>query len=309
MKVITWNVRGINAPNKQRILKHYLPSLEGDIMLIQKTKLDEEGYKSLKKKVGIWEVVGVPSSGASGGLGVLWDPRWVLFSKMGSSSNWICGKVQSLKSKLTFIIINIYGPKFLHEKREVWAEIDRLAQDFSGEHIFLGGDFNAVLNMSDKQGGSTKETQTIREFREWLQNNHYMEIQTTNGEYTWSNRRSGATFIAEKLDRFFFKGNLANFDFDICSSILSAIGSDHLPVQLTLVEHRQPSRYPFRFKKMWLKDENLLQLIEKWWGERSFKGSKAYIFISKLKYVKKKLMEWNRDSFGDIFEKKRSLEQ
>ena len=47
---------------------------------------------------------------ASGGLGILWDPRKVSINILNSSNNWISGKVQSLKSDLNFMIINVYGP-------------------------------------------------------------------------------------------------------------------------------------------------------------------------------------------------------
>lgn len=41
MKITTWNVRGLNAPNKKRILKLNINSFESDIILLQETKLNK----------------------------------------------------------------------------------------------------------------------------------------------------------------------------------------------------------------------------------------------------------------------------
>lgn len=59
---------------------------------------------------------------------------------------------------------------------------------------------------------------------------------------------------------------------------------------------------------MWMKDPNFLTLIENWWKEELFEGSKLFCFISKLKFVKQKLLQWNAQHFKNIFATKKSLE-
>lgn len=60
---------------------------------------------------------------------------------------------------------------------------------------------------------------------------------------------------------------------------------------------------------MWMKDPNFLTLIENWWKEGTFEGSKLFCFIAKLKLVKQKLLQWNSQHFKNIFSTKRALEE
>lgn len=41
MKVVSWNVRGLNAPSKQRLVKHCLSSFSPELVLLQETKLGD----------------------------------------------------------------------------------------------------------------------------------------------------------------------------------------------------------------------------------------------------------------------------
>ncbi|GLJ15813.1 hypothetical protein SUGI_0260790 [Cryptomeria japonica] len=75
MKLITWNVRGINASNKQCILKRFIFKVKAEITIIQETKLDSDGGESFGKCLGSFNWLGIPAVGASGGLGIIWDPR------------------------------------------------------------------------------------------------------------------------------------------------------------------------------------------------------------------------------------------
>lgn len=55
---------------------------------------------------------------------------------------------------------------------------------------------------------------------------------------------------------------------------------------------------------MWLRDENVIQLIEKWWNEVEVIGSKTFKIVTKLKKIKQQLTIWNKVHFGNIFTQK-----
>ena len=61
---------------------------------------------------------------------------------------------------------------------------------------------------------------------------------------------------------------------------------------------------------MWLKVEGVKELMKSWWEGVSFNGSASFILAEKIKVLKVKLKEWNRDSFGRIeLRKNAALEQ
>ena len=85
--------------------------------------------------------------------------------------------------------------------------------------------------------------------------------------------------------------------------------SDHFPILLEGGDLRRgPS--PFRFENMRLKVEGFKDLFKAWWEGDNFNGSASFIMAEKLKVVKSKLKEWNRDVFGRVdYKKNLALDQ
>ena len=76
MKIISWNIRGLNKPHKQDILKNMIRDNRLDILVIQETKMLKDKVESLPMfKSG--KIIGSDSIGASGGLVVFWSNRWI----------------------------------------------------------------------------------------------------------------------------------------------------------------------------------------------------------------------------------------
>lgn len=63
-------------------------------------------------------------------------------------------------------------------------------------------DFNAILSDNEKCGGIQRTGTAQKDFLEFVEKNHLLDIVPKNGVFTWTNRRSGFTNIAERLDRF-----------------------------------------------------------------------------------------------------------
>ena len=128
-----------------------------------------------------------------------------------------------------------------------------LIQSQDSHLVILGGDFNAILNQNEKIGGIFPPIKTIQDFAQFFENNDLMDIQPSNGNFTWTNRRSGFAKIAVRLDRFLLSHDwkLGNFYFHI--EILSAPKFDHFPIfinidQFASIDHNQ-HKSSFKFEK------------------------------------------------------------
>ncbi|XP_059066356.1 uncharacterized protein LOC131857673 [Cryptomeria japonica] len=194
------------------------------------------------------------------------------------------------------------------DKARVWLELEAFLRIHLNEVCIIGGDFNAITKVEDKRGGSIKLPLAAVDFNHWINRNSLMEIQMTENAFTWNNRRIGLCNIAEKLDRFFIHGGLSEFNHTMEAEPLPLSGSDHFPLQLNILSDHSPRKCPFKFESMWFRDDNIINLIEKWWSGSVFLGSKMFIMANKLKLIKRKLLEWNRINFGNIFDKKLSIE-
>ncbi|XP_059064717.1 uncharacterized protein LOC131856805 [Cryptomeria japonica] len=253
-------------------------------------------------------MVGNPAIGASGGLAIIWDPRVVSFEVVNSQAHWMSDWVKGIKKNLCFLLVNVYGPTQNKDKRKIWSELKLFLKAIPNQICIIGGDFNAILNPKEKWGGIRKISRSKKYFCEWVHRINLMEIKTMKDTYNWNNRRSGFSFIAEKLDRFFLWGSLIDFPNSLYAEFLPISGSNHYPIQLSITEESKPRRCPFKFELMWMKEDKIMGLVEKWWKEMEITVSEIFGVISNLKVVKNNLLRWNKMHFGNIFETKARLE-
>jgi exonuclease III len=74
MKIISWNIRGLNGRSKQKMLRDLIFAEKPDIMLLQETKCTTEDIDRLLPhcwKQG--EAVSTTATGTAGGLAILWN--------------------------------------------------------------------------------------------------------------------------------------------------------------------------------------------------------------------------------------------
>eukprot|EP00253_Pinus_taeda_P019985 PITA_19985 len=87
--------------------------------------------------------------------------------------------------------------------------------------------------------------------------------------------------------------------------ILPFGGSYHWPIQLEASFIGTPRNRPFRFENMWHTHPDFPNNIGKWWAEdMKIQGTKMFLLYKRLKYIKHKLKDWNKNEFGNIFEAK-----
>lgn len=78
--------------------------------------------------------------------------------------------------------------------------------------------------------------------------------------------------------------------------------SDHSLMLIVLSNLELRRRKPFRFMVMWMRHEGLKEFIQKVWrGERS--KSPLDNFSIKLKILKSESKKWNRNVFGNVYER------
>ena len=148
----------------------------------------------------------------------------------------------------------------------------------------------------------------MKDFKEWCEGHNVIDIRCSNGIHTWNNKQKDFTYIAEKLDNFFIKGDLEVNNLNIQSLILPIVGLDNFLVRLELIKPHKPTRNSFKCEKMWFLDSSFIENIKEWWSQGDFEGSKMFIFISKMKMLKENMVRWNKDHFNNIFKEKLEIE-
>jgi hypothetical protein len=81
-------------------------------------------------------------------------------------------------------------------------------------------------------------------------------------------------------------------------------------VQLEAGFQTTPKNKPFRFKKFWMEHPTFKENIKQWWSEEKLeKGTRMFKLYKKLKHIKYRLKEWNKDTFGNINQEKKNIEE
>ena len=65
--------------------------------------------------------------------------------------------------------------------------------------------------------------------------------------------------------------------------------------------------YAFKFENMWLKVEGFVEKVQQWWNNYCFTSSLSFVLAQKLKALKEDLKKWNKEEFGNLAFKKKSL--
>ena len=136
-------------------------------------------------------MIGVDASGAEGSLGILWDPKVVSMDEFHATHFYISTAFHLLGTGIKGTVSNIYGPSTTVNKQYFLDSLNWLGIQIKGNHCILGGDFNHIRNLGEKRGGSRQLTCHGQKFGEIIDSLHLVDVSTSNGLYTWNNKKSG----------------------------------------------------------------------------------------------------------------------
>ncbi|XP_059075238.1 uncharacterized protein LOC131875198 [Cryptomeria japonica] len=248
-----------------------------------------------------WKGLLRPSEGASSEMGIIWNPSNVQITLLGEDKYWQHCLVTSLCKNESFNLFNVYGPSATNDKRELWALLSNIFQNITMDSCVFAGDFNAILASNEKQGGIQRIGMDQKDFQDFVDKNQLLDVALKNGTFTWTNRHTGFTKIAERLDQFLVAGDWLAQNIILESTILPLIGSDHFPICLNVSLGHSEGGHPFRFELMWLRVPDLHDLIAALWNEPVLRNkSRLFKLNKKLKYIKIKIKEWNLSQFQNI---------
>ncbi|KAK8335250.1 hypothetical protein V6Z12_A09G041500 [Gossypium hirsutum] len=185
----------------------------------------------------------------------------------------------------------------------------RRVKNMVNEGWIMGGDFNAILNNSEKERGRRKPRTLMDDFCDVLEELSLTDVKTPNGWFTWSNNnKSGGGLIKERIDRFLSSVSLVeNFPF-IATKVVRQTQSDHDPILLDLWGHR-PKDHPndhrlsFKFGLCWAGDREAKKIIGSVWNKIDID------YGEKIERVRSVLGYWQRKKYGKMKSEIRRLKK
>jgi len=215
-----------------------------------------------------------------------------------------------LGDKEVYLITNVYGPQKPEDKLRLLTLLKELRERHLGIPSIMGGDFNMIRSISEKKDGTRSLGRDSIAFQNFINNMRLVDTETSNGIFTWNNKRGGESQVASKLDRFIILEDLILIGLDLLAMILPFGGLDHWPIQIEASFIGTLRNRPFRFENIWLTHPDFISNIEKWWIEdMQVQGTKMFLLLQRLKHIKLRLKDWKKNEFGNIFEAKKVVER
>nr|POF17280.1 hypothetical protein CFP56_18392 [Quercus suber] len=197
----------------------------------------------------------------------------------------------------------IYGHLESSRKNETWEMIRGLSRKFSLLWL-CAGDFNEILKSHKKMGGAPRRESEMRAFRNMVDECELVNLWYTGLKFTWKGTRPCGT-VLERLDRAFANSLWLELNLAIRVQHFRAHLPDHNPILIRpegIVPHRNR---PFRFKKLWLREERCEETVRVVWGNSTDPSSMPSV-SDKIKKYGERLVEWSKHSVRNI---RRQLEE
>ena len=112
VKIISWNVRGVNGPEKRKVIKNFLRGYRVDIVCLQETKVQEMSVE-LVRSLGVgrrlnWKALN--AEGSAGGILLFWDnSRITLVDSIVGSYSVSC-LFRMSENGFLWAFSGVYGP-------------------------------------------------------------------------------------------------------------------------------------------------------------------------------------------------------
>jgi hypothetical protein len=250
----------------------------------------------------------VSSSNRAGGLALLWSNN-VNLDIISYNERYIDCYIDSSNPDLCWRASGIYGFSSHQQKPQTCDIIKNLFNNNPYNKWLMFGDFNMVLNHSEKQGGRDINNNHAVLFQETLNDCSLQDLGYHGDIFTWANNQETVHHIKERLDRFCVSAPwLCSFP-RVTNYHLPNHTSDHNPILLVFGSHfdsRNDSKNPTiikRFENIWLQDPQSLQIIKDEWTTSSEDHN------TKLQKVFSKVHHWGQDKYGNVPKQIKELQQ
>ncbi|KAH9648695.1 reverse transcriptase domain-containing protein [Citrus sinensis] len=200
------------------LVKNYNPTL----VAVFEPRVSDIKADNLIRKSGFARSHRVEAMGFSGGIWLLWKEGLNVEIVM-NHRQFIHFRVSN-NSGLISSITAIYASPIPSVRKLLWSDLNELASFVQGPWL-LGGDFNAILNASEKQGGSLRSNGVCQLFNGWFHRNKFCDLEFKGPSFTWA-RGS----LHKRLDRAICNDNWIERFSDASVLHLPKVCSDHRPI-------------------------------------------------------------------------------
>ncbi|GJS09721.1 RNA-directed DNA polymerase, eukaryota [Tanacetum coccineum] len=201
------------------------------------------------------------------------------------------------------LVISVYAPQDLTERRMLWDFIHHLIDSWDGECVLLG-DFNEV-RFEHERRGSLFNSHGANSFNNFITRTGLIDLPLEGYSFTWAHKSASKM---SKLDRFLISEGLLALFPSISALCLDKHLSDHRPILLReLNVDYGPT--PFRFFHSWSSRKGFDKMVEDSWKNSVCMESNSIIKLKKkLQSLKSSIKHWLAEDNQKSNEHKRNIQ-
>lgn len=296
MNFVSWNCRGTGAKGFTSLIKDIRRHYDASLMFLMETHSSGQRAKQQANRTGLLGNFIVDSRGQAGGIWCIWDTSSWKVDIIESSDQFVHTRV-TWKGSIKWLITAVYASPNYIRRNQLWGDLTRISEAVNEPWVVLG-DFNTICGPHERKGGSSNFS--IRgsiNFRNIIHDCDLIDVGFQGNHFTW---KHGNHY--QRLDRVMINIQWRLKFQEAAVFHLPFFKFDHRALLVQLRNKRPPNRRrrPFRFLASWRTHENFPNLMRRLW----VRGAP---WCQQVPKIHQALQKWNKDVFGNIFQRKRDL--
>jgi hypothetical protein len=156
------------------------------------------------------------------------------------------------------------------------------------------GDFNEIVDNSEKVGGDSRPEQQMEGFRGAIRDFNLGDLGYKGSKFMSCNKREQGIFVKERLDRGLASPEWCSLFPNAGIEVEATFCSDHLPLWLRFDYcYRTPHKL-FRYEACWNATDDCEELIRQAWARETYGSNGVEETRKKLLNCQSALMEWSK---------------
>lgn len=192
MKCLVWNCRGAGNPKFFRALSNYVNMYIPACIAILETKCSSDNANSLFTRIGYRNTCIHEGQGRSRGIWIGWRPNVINITGHSLHPNFINLKV--LYNNIKWYLTIVYASPQPALRAQNWADLAAINPGDAMAWALIG-DFNDIVDASEKRGGAPWESSRGRAFSNWIHDLNLIDVVAEGPKFTWFGPIIGSEMI------------------------------------------------------------------------------------------------------------------
>ena len=294
MNILIWNCKGAMKPSFRSSIRDLTKFHSPGIVVVTETRISGSRAGYILRSLPYDGIHTTDPIGYARGIWLLWRKDMANLEVLATTEQEIHAIVKVYNFDHPWLLSSIYGSPRFAKRKILWENLCPVSTLHNLPWAIVG-DFNDVLNDSEKLGGNRVNMTRATAYCDCMNSCNMIDLEFSGPIYTWTNRKDA------RIGRCWANPSWAITYPEANVTHLPRISSDHCPLLLSLsrTEHNKLQR-PFIFEKMWLTHPGFPAIVDKAWDHAP---SLAQAISSFTSYA----TAWNKEVFGNLFTRKKKI--